>query len=61
MFFRVTATPEALATVTTRVIFFFQVNCLQVSLHASLGSHDGAAQATHPLAAGDRCEAILDR
>ena len=50
---------KTFVAVTTRVILQLEMHGLQVLAHSNLGTHDGAAQATHPLAAVDRCKAVL--
>ena len=54
-----TALSKTSATVTTREILLLQVHVFQVRRHASPGREQRAAQATHPLAVIDRCEAVL--
>ena len=57
---RMRTVTEALSAIATRVILLFQMNRFQMTAKSSFGSKDGTAQATHPLAAVDRCKAILD-
>ena len=50
---------ETFATVTTRVVLFFQVNGFQVRNLAAFALEHDAAQATHPLAVTSVSETVL--